>query len=44
MADAFRCDRCGEYYDKSTNHYKYDLSKYFHSIFVIVAKILLRNG
>ena len=28
MANAFQCDRCGGYYDKSTNYYKYNLSKY----------------
>lgn len=28
MASAFRCDRCGGYYDKSTKYYKYNLSKY----------------
>ena len=28
MANAFKCDRCGRYYDNSTNYYKYNLSKY----------------
>ncbi len=28
MASAFQCDRCGGYYNESTNYYKYNLSEH----------------